>query len=152
VFIDTNRFGKVNYKKSEIVWMVRSLLGFEEYKRFLIISINGQEPFKWFQSLEEPTLAFLMIDPLFFKPDYIVEVNPKDIALLGAEDIRDISVFTFVTVPNGQPDRMSANLQGPIVINNKNMFAAQLVLGESNYDTRHSIFKEIEERLAHVDA
>jgi flagellar assembly factor FliW len=152
VIIDTSRFGKVNFKKSEIVWMVRSLLGFEEYKRFLIISINGQEPFKWFQSLEEPSLAFLMIDPLFFKPDYIVEVNPKDIALLGAEDIRDISVFTFVTVPNGQPDRMSANLQGPIVINNRNMFAAQLVLGESNYDTRHSIFREIEERLAQVEA
>ncbi len=152
MFFETSRFGRVNYKKSEIIWMVRGLLGFDGYSRFIMVSVNGQEPFKWLQSLEDPTLAFLVIDPLFFMTDYVVEVNPKDIALLGARDVKDISLFAIVTIPKGQPDKMSANLQGPIIINKKNMQAAQLVLGESSYDTRHSIFREIEKKLAGVEA
>jgi flagellar assembly factor FliW len=132
--------------------MVRSLLGFEEYQRFVIVSIEGQEPFKWLQSLDDPNLAFLMLDPLSFKKDYIVEVNPKDINLLGARDIKDISTFVLITIPQGEPAKMSANLQGPIIINNKNMNAAQLVLGESNYNTRFGIFKEMESTLAGVES
>jgi flagellar assembly factor FliW len=150
MFIETSRFGKVAYKKSEVIWMVRSLLGFEGYKRFIIIAINGQEPFKWLQSLDDPNLAFLAIDPLFFMADYVIEVNPKDISLLGAKDVKNINTLVLVTIPNGQPDRMSANLQGPIIINSQNMQAAQLVLGDSNYTTKHSIFRELESKLSPV--
>ena len=147
MFIETGKFGKVTYKKSEIIWMVRSLLGFEDYKRFVTISIKGQEPFKWLQSLDDPNLAFLAIDPLYFMPEYVIEINPKDIALLGANDIKHIYSMVLVTIPKGQPDKMSANLQGPIIINTQNMHAAQLVLGDSNYETRHAIFKELEDKL-----
>ena len=150
MFIETGRFGKVAYKKSEIIWMVRSLLGFEDYKRYIIISIKGQEPFKWLQSLDDPNLAFLAIDPLFFMPDYVVEVNPKDIALLGARDVKHIYTLVLVTIPKGQPDKMSANLQGPVIVNSQNMQGAQLVLGDSNYATNHSIFSELENKLVPV--
>jgi flagellar assembly factor FliW len=150
MFIETSRFGRVAYKKSEVIWMVRSLLGFEDHKRFIIISLKGQEPFKWLQSLDDPNLAFLAIDPLFFMEDYVVEVNPKDIILLGARDVKDVNTLVLVTIPNGQPDKMSANLQGPIIINSQNMQAAQLVLGDSSYDTRHSIFRELENKLSLV--
>ena len=148
MILESNRFGKVNYKKSDIVWLVRGLLGFDEHKRYIIVALKGQEPFKWLQSLDDPNLAFLMIDPLFFKPDYVVEVNPKDIGLLGARSLDDISTFTLVTIPTGQPDKMTVNLQGPLIINKRNLHGAQLVLGDSNYDTRHLIFKDLEKRMA----
>jgi flagellar assembly factor FliW len=150
MFIETSKFGKVAYKKSEIIWMVRSLLGFEDYKRFIIITLKGQEPFKWLQSLDDPNLAFLALDPLYFMSDYVVEVNPKDIALLGAKDVKHIVTLVLVTIPSGQPDKMSANLQGPVIINTQNMQGAQLVLGDSNYSTRHSIFRELETKMTPV--
>jgi flagellar assembly factor FliW len=148
VILENSRFGKVNYKKSDIVWMVRGLLGFDECKRYIIIALKGQEPFKWLQSLDDPNLAFLMIDPLFFKQDYVVEVNPKDIALLGANEPSEISIFVLVTITSGQPDKMSVNLQGPLIINKHNLHGAQLVLGESTYGTRHFIFKDLEKKMA----
>jgi flagellar assembly factor FliW len=149
---DTAKFGKINYKKSEIIWMARGLLGFEGQQKYVIVSIENQEPFKWLQSLDDPSLAFLIIDPLLFKPDYVVDINPKDITLLGARGIKDLVVFTIVTIPKGQPYKMSANLQGPVIINKINMRAAQLVLGESNYDTQYFIFGDIERRLAQSPA
>ncbi len=150
--LESTRFGTITYKKSEIITMVRGLLGFDQYKEFIVVSINGQEPFKWLQSLEEPNLAFLMIDPMSFNPDYMVEVNPRDIEMLGAKNPEEIAIFVLVTIPNGQPDKMSANLQGPIIINSKNMNGAQLVLSDSGYNTRHSIFKNIEKTLEAVTA
>ena len=145
--LKTTRFGPINYEKSDIIWMVRGFLGFEELKRFVIVSISGQEPFKWYQSLEDIDVAFLMIDPLFFKPDYVVEVNPKDIHNLGAKSLKDITLFVLVTIPKGKPELMSANLQGPLAINLKNNQGAQLVLSDSAHDIAHSIFGEIEKRL-----
>lgn len=150
MFIDTQKFGRVTYKKSDVITMIRNLLGFEDYRQFIIIAIKGQEPFKWLQSIEEPALAFLTIDPLYFMPDYVVDVHPRDIEMLGAASEKDVIVLALVSIPPGKPNHMSANLQGPIAINMNNHNAAQLVLGESNYSTNHSIFKELERRIAAV--
>jgi len=150
--INTSRFGIINYEKPDIIWMARGFLGFDELKRFVIVSIQGQEPFKWYQSIENPNVAFLMIDPLFFKSDYVVEVNPKDITILGASTPEDITLFVLVTIPKGRPDKMSANLQGPLAINMKNNLGAQLVLSDSSHEVAHSIFGEIEKRLSRASA
>ncbi len=124
---ETSRFGKIEHGKSEIITMVRGILGFDSYLRFIIVKLKGQEPFKWLQSLEDPDLAFLIIDPLFFKPDYLVEIHPADLAVLKARNVNNIAVFVLVSIPKGQPSSMSANLQAPLVINRDNMNAAQLV-------------------------
>ena len=151
MILESTRFGKINYRKTDIVRMVRGLLGFDQ-KSFIIIALNGQEPFKWLHSLDDPDLAFLVIDPHFFIPDYSFEINSKDLTLLGADNSNDISTFVLVTIPKGQPDKMSVNLQGPVIINKKNLLAAQLVLGESIYEIRHPIFRELDSKIAAVAA
>ena len=148
MIIETTRFGRIEYGKSEIVTMIRGILGFDAFKYFIIVSLKGQEPFKWLQSLEDPNLAFLMIDPLYFMPNYLVDIHPNDLAILDAVNINNIIVFVFVSIPKGQPGMMSANLQAPVVINKENMKAAQMVLGDDTYNTEHSIFSELEQRLA----
>ncbi len=148
--LNATRFGKIEYDKSDLIWMVRGFLGFEHLKRFIVVSLEGQEPFKWFQSIEDNNIAFLMIDPMFFKPDYVVDITPREIASLQASALEDIALFVLVSIPVGQPEKMSANLQGPLAINMKDNCAAQLVLSESDYVPEHSIFEEIEKRLAEV--
>jgi len=146
--LKTTRFGTISYEKSDVIWMVRGFLGFENLKRFVIFSIKDQEPFKWYQSLEDLDIAFLMIDPLFFKPDYAVEINPKDIQILGARSPEDIRLFVLVTIPEGKSELMSANLQGPLAINIENNQGAQLVLNDSSYDIAHLIYREIAKKLS----
>lgn len=145
---ETSRFGKIEYQNSEIITMVSGILGFDEYIRFVIVGQEGQEPFKWLQSLEEPELAFLMIDPSYFKKDYKVGLNPGDLVALKAKNIDDIKIFVLVSIPNNQPSLMSANFQAPIAINKRSMVAVQLVLSESGYITDQSIYHELERRLA----
>lgn len=146
--LKATRFGNIEYGNPDVISMVKGFLGFEHLKRFIVVSLEGQEPFKWFQSTEDPDIAFLMIDPLFFKPDYVVDITPGEVEILQASSLEDITLFVLVTIPAGQPESMSANLQGPLAINAKNNVAAQLVLSEGNYGPEHSIFEEIEKRLA----
>ncbi len=146
--LKATRFGDVKYDNSDTIRMVRGFLGFEHLKQFIVVSLEGQEPFKWFQSIEDRNIAFLMIDPLFFKPDYVVDITPGEMAALQTSSLEDIALFVLVSIPSGRPESMSANLQGPLAINMKDSCAAQLVLSESDYSPEHSIFEEIGKRVA----
>jgi len=150
--IDSTRFGKIEYDKNEIISMARGLMGFDDYQRFILVSLKGQEPFKWLQSIEDSGLAFLLIDPLFFKSNYVVEINPKDLEIINAKNIDDVTVFVLVSIPKGKPEMMSANLLAPLVINKTNMKAVQFVLNESEYVPDHSIFNELKQQLAESPA
>jgi flagellar assembly factor FliW len=146
--LKATRFGDVKYDDSDTIRMVREFLGFEHLKQFIVVSLEGQEPFRWFQSIEDRNIAFLMIDPLFFKPDYLVDITPGEMAALQTSSLEDIALFVLVSIPTNQPEKMTANLQGPLAINMKDNCAAQLVLSESDYSPEHSIFEEIDKRLA----
>jgi flagellar assembly factor FliW len=128
--------------------MVRGFPGFENQVRFIIVSLERHEPFKWLQSLEDPKLAFLIIDPLYFKPDYAVEINKDDLLILKAGKRGDVAVFVLVSIPRNNPESMSANLLAPLLVNRANMNGAQLVLGDSGYSTDYSIFGELATKLS----
>jgi len=145
---ETSRFGKIEYGKSEIITMVRGILGFDENIRFIVVNLEGQEPFKWLQSLEDPDLAFLMIEPTYLNTGYIVEINPNDLITLKANSVDEIAIYVLVSIPRNRPSLMSANLQAPIAINKNRMKAMQLVLSESDYLTDQAIFDKLEQRFS----
>ena len=140
--IEISKFGEVNYKNSDIIAFVNPLLGFSNLTQYFIISRPESEPFKWLQSIEDPSISIVILDPLLVYPEYIIDISPHDIRRLdGTENLDDYQVYGIVSVPNGRPDQMSINLQGPIVINVKNLKALQLVLNNPDYDIRYSLFK-----------
>jgi flagellar assembly factor FliW len=146
--LETERFGKINYKKNDIITMAKGLLGFEAAYQFIVVSPEEQDPFKWLQSTDEPGLAFLIIDPLLIKPDYHIEISPKDLALLQAKSRKELITYLLVSIPEGQVEKMTANLQAPIIINKTNFQAAQLITSESGYVPQYPIFKALEQKLS----
>lgn len=42
---------------------------------------------------------------------------------------------------------MTANLQGPLVINTKKMLAKQLILSDGKYASRHYIFPQLKKHV-----
>jgi flagellar assembly factor FliW len=139
-FVETSRFGEVQYKESDVMTFTRAILGFDDLCKFFIISRPESEPFKWLQSIDDPSVCFVIIDPMLVVDDYTVDINPYDIRQLqGSSNKNDYRIYVIVTVPKGHPEQMSINLQGPIVMNVKNLKAIQIILNSSKYDVRHSI-------------
>jgi len=136
--IVTSRFGELEVSEDLIIRMTKPVLGFEQIRKYVIVETEDFEPFKWLQSVEEPDLAFVIVNPLLFFPDYAIEVNPKEIEELKVEDAGHIITYVIVTIPSDYT-RMTANLQGPVLINTRTNLAKQLVLVNSRHGINHRL-------------
>lgn len=135
----TSRFGEVEVDLQAVINVAGGLIGFPDQKRYVIIRHKPESPFFWFQSTDRPELAFVIVDPLLFKPDYEVPLPELVLDELGAAGLEEIGVYVIVTIPPGRPQDMTANLLGPLVVNTKSRLARQLVLDEKAYSYQHPI-------------
>ena len=147
MIIKSLRFGDLEVPDDRVIKMERPVLGFEKLRQFCLIEMEELAPFYWLQSTKEPAVAFLVCNPLVFFPDYRIEINSQEIAELSVREVQSVETYVIVTIPDDGRD-ISANLQGPILINNENGRAKQLVLVNSEYDVRHPLLSQDERELA----
>jgi len=134
----TTRFGSIEVKDESIMQMPEGLLGFEECKRFVLLEEEPDSLFRWFQSLDQPELAFILINPLDFYPDYDVELSDEQAIKLGLDDPSEAVMFTTVSI-NREKGQVTTNLLGPIVFNIRTLRGKQLVLQDDRYSTKCTI-------------
>jgi len=139
MIITTVRFGQLVIPDDKIITMAKPILGFEHLRQYCLIEGEDFEPFLWFQSVEDPAVAFIIVNPLLFRANYRIEVNPKEIEELRVTDVRNVETYVIVTVPS-DPKKMSVNLQGPILINTETCLAKQLVMVNSDFVVKHFVF------------
>ena len=137
--IDTTRFGAMEIEEQLLLHFPDGLLGFPERRDYVIFDHDREAPFKWLQAIDDPELAFVIMDPCLFVPNYRLDVQPEDLQELRVNDPGDLVVFVLVTIPPSDPAQMTANLQGPVLVNAENRWAKQLVLSNSPYHTRHPL-------------
>ena len=83
-------------------------------------------------------VALYVCDPFTIVPDYEFEVGDADAAALELRDPSDALVLVVLTVRT-DPAGATANLLGPLVVNNRTGRGRQLVLSASDYSARHPV-------------
>lgn len=139
--IHTERFGEIRIPRNEVVTFPEGLLGFAERKRYVLIQEAAYAPFIWLQSADDPRLCFVVVDPLEFMPDYKVEVKTSEVSILELSNLEKARVLVMVVVRE-DPNQITANLQGPLIINPETSAGKQVVLLTDRYHTRHYILQE----------
>ncbi len=96
------------------------------------------------QSLDDPALAFVITNPWLFKPDYHLEAGPAIDAMgwEGEPDKLPLECYVIVTIPRGVPEKMTANLIGPIVLNTETREAVQIVLLNDAYSHKYPLLNK----------
>jgi flagellar assembly factor FliW len=117
------------------------VLGFESLHDYALLDAE-QAPFYWLQSLEVVEIAFVLIEPRLFRPDYAPSVAPEELAEIGLQKAEDALVFAIVTIPE-DPRQMTANLQGPLLINRENRTGRQSISLDPRWQVRHPILAEL---------
>lgn len=142
--IKTSRFGTITIEEEKIITMPFGMLGFPDVKRFVILQHKENSPFFWYQSVDDPTLAFVIMSPFLFKPDYTVDLENvlKEMSWSEEEKQENLELYVVVNIPKGAPNKMTANLIGPILINNKIYQAVQMVISDSHYTHKFPLVKE----------
>ncbi len=144
--IKTSRFGEVDVDNDAVISMPEGMLGFSEITRYVLIQHRDGSPFLWYQAVDEPNLAFVVVDAFTFFPDYEVIMSSEDVKILDCSKPGDLAVFLVVVIPDN-PEDMTANLRGPLVINVTNKVARQVVLTDEKYSPHHSIMEEMRKQL-----
>lgn len=143
--VKTSRFGEIEVKKDDVIELPSGLIGFPELKEFVLLDHDKDSPFKWLQSLDDGTIAFVLINPLLFKPDYEVEVTEAEVSDLTLENEEDAVISVIVTMPTN-PQQMTANLKAPLIFNLKNRRGKQIILTSNTYTPRHNIMEEMKKQ------
>ena len=82
--IQTTRFGEVEIQEGEILPLPNGMLGFTSDQHFAMLEDEIGSPFQWMQSLDNPELAFVTIDPDFAISDYRIEVSADHLKKLSS--------------------------------------------------------------------
>jgi flagellar assembly factor FliW len=143
--IVTLRFGELEIPDDKVINIPKGLLGFEQFQKYIILQRQDSEPFSWLQSIEDPNLAFVITNPAFFFPSYKIEMHMKELGDIEVNERSNVETYVIVTIPK-DISQMSANLQGPILINTDRSLGKQTVLVNGPYTIQHFIMDELEKR------
>src|SRR5438309_4517294 len=114
VTVESSRFGRLRVDATRVITFPRGLLGFPTLTQFALIQAAQENYFFWLQSVEEPTLAFVVTDPSTFFKGYEVPMKEETRNELELNDDAMAQVFVICNKVNGW---LTANLLGPILVN-----------------------------------
>jgi len=139
--VATKAYGLIDVNETQRITFPQGLLGFETLKDYVLLDAERQ-PFYWLQSLDVEQIAFVLINPFLFRPDYEMNIDNEELLPVGITDPGKALIFSIVTIlSDGSP--MTANLQGPLIINRDNKHGIQAVLTDSRWKTKHDILAEL---------
>ena len=142
--IETKAYGKIPIDERQLIEFPSGLYGFESQTSFALLDAH-QKPFYWLQSLDDVQVAFVLINPYVFRPDFVLEIPDEDYAEIGSPLEDDVLVFAIVTIPTDGSE-ITANLQGPLVINRKERLGRQAISLDPRWQTKHAIVEEMARR------
>ncbi len=141
--VNTKAYGNIEIDERQKLYFPYGIFGFEKLKDFVLLDAE-QQPFYWLQSLDIKETAFVLIDPFVFRKDYVLDVSKSDLDEIDIKspDDENILIFAIVTVPENH-HKMTANLQGPIIINRETKTGRQAISLDSKWKIRHFILEEL---------
>ena len=145
IAIKTRDFGVRRVNEVDIIFFVEAVLGFEAYRRYILIEADRTWPFNWLQSATEPGLAFPVVDAALFETEYTDVLNHKSaaslLAGLAVEDPSELRMLTLAVI-TPELENMRVNLRAPIALNPRRALAKQLVLADASYPMQFYFARE----------
>jgi flagellar assembly factor FliW len=141
VKVSTKAYGLIDVDERQKITVSTGLFGFESFRDYILLDAERQ-PFYWLQSMDVEQVAFILVNPFLFRPDYELDISDEDLSEIGISDPQKALIFSIVTIPaDGGP--MTANLQGPLVINRETRQGKQAILTDPRWKTKHNIMDEL---------
>ena len=148
--INTRIFGEIEVADDKMLTFDNGIIGFPELKHFTLLHDEEKGTgvgIRFLQSIEEPSFALPVMDPLLVKEDYDPQVNDELLAGVGELTPENILVLVTVTVP-ADLTKMTVNLQGPFVINVDERKACQIIAEGNEYPVKFPIYDILQARKA----
>ena len=124
--------------KDAIIHFDEGLIGFSEFKDFVLMENDSLAPFRLLQSLESPDVGFLVLEPTALVSNYYDLVPLREWESLGVGGRTKPLAFVIVVV-GANPESSTGNLQAPLLINYDSMVGKQIILTDSGFSVRYPL-------------
>ena len=137
---ESTRFGTVEVPDDIVLHLPDGMIGFPQLQRYAILKQREDSVFLWLHSLEDPALAFPVVLPWVFYWDYEVQLSDEDMGAIAVERADQISIYCVVKVGSNVRES-TINLFSPVVVNNGERVARQVINAAGGYTTRDRLFR-----------
>jgi len=141
IVLHSARFGDLTVPADSIIEIPSGLIGFPRFTKFVMI--EHKPPFSWLHSVEDPNLAFVVVDGFQFGEKYVVKppIGDKD------TDLRDEDEYAILVLVTVRPDpyMTTANLKAPVFVNIRNRRGVQVIFDDPRYSTRFPLWNSEEQ-------
>jgi len=139
--IESTRFGTLEITEEDILHFPLGIPGFLNEKEFVLLPHGADSPFSFLQSVKEPNLSFLLVDPFAFYKDYEFKLDDILVREMELTEENPPQVWVIATIKENIKD-MTVNLLAPIILNTQKREGRQIILEQSPYSIRHKLFAE----------
>ncbi len=137
VRLESVLLGPLDIRAETIFTFPAGLPGFVSLRHFALVDTQ-RDDLVWMQSVDDPSLTFLLADPFVVVPGYSVDIPTPDLAAVGGEAApASLLVLVVTQLDGGTP--VAANLQSPIILDRERRVGRQVVLPDSRYGMHHPI-------------
>ena len=138
ITFNSARFGEFTVPVEVLIEIPSGVIGFPHSTRYVML--DHKPPFSWLHSVEDPNLAFVVVDGFEFGSQFDVKppIGDKDIDL-KADD--EYAILVIVTV-RPDPTLTTANLKAPVFVNMRNRKGVQTIVDDLRYSTRFPLWSE----------
>lgn len=135
--LDTKDYGLVEYEESDLLDFPDGIFGFTELKKYipLVLDENEDNTILLLQSIENPDIAFVVLNPFTLDPDYNPILTPEELSYLGVNSENDLSYYVISVLHNDYL-KTTVNMKAPIVINPDRRIGIRVILSNTDYEFR----------------
>lgn len=139
--INTKYFGEMNIADEERINFPEPLPGFDKIADYVIVQFyEDSDSLLCLQSIDEPNIAFVLVNPHYIVENYSPSVSAEDMKALGASGETPLAYYAIAVVSEEWQDS-TVNLKCPIAVNPEKMLGRQLIMEDASYSMRHPMGK-----------
>ena len=140
ITVNSSRFGTLEVPVDSIIEFPSGVIGFPASRKYVML--EHKHPFSWLQSLDDSSLAFVVVDGFEFGQQFDVKPPIGDRECDFKED-DEYAILVIVTV-RPDPRLTTANLKAPLFVNMRNRKGVQVIFDDTRFSTRYPLWVDEE--------
>ncbi|MCL1809367.1 MAG: flagellar assembly protein FliW [Clostridiales bacterium] len=145
--INTKYFGEMDVADNQKINFPEPLAGFENLSSYIIVQFyDDSDSLLCLQSLENPDLAFVLVNPHYVTENYTPVLTAEDMNTLRAEADTPLAYYVIAVV-NEDWKNSTVNLKCPITVNPEKMLGKQVIMEDTAYSMRHPVDRSVKREV-----
>jgi flagellar assembly factor FliW len=127
MLIQTSRFGPIEIEADDLLLFSQGIIGFPRLYHWVLLADEQHPDLAWLQAAGNAQVAFALVNPRQFQPQYQVRVPAQQLDDL---ELSGKSPMFVLAIVSKQHDQLTLNLKAPLILNVERHLGRQVVTSD----------------------